>query len=76
VSGVSSTCSSTVSNANLPFCLVPSCMFFFGSVTIAQGFVKSYSGLLATRFFLGLGVAGVFPGCFYLAAMYAFPFLN
>ena len=44
-------------------------MFIFGCVSIAQGFVKSYSGLLATRFFLGLAEASVFPGCFYLIAM-------
>ena len=29
---------------------------------LGQGFVKNYSGLLATRFFLGLAEAGVFPG--------------
>jgi hypothetical protein len=29
-------------------------MVFFGFVTIMQGLVKSYSGLLATRFFLGV----------------------
>ena len=46
-------------------------MFVFGCITIAQGFVKSYSGLLATRFLLGLAEASVFPGCFYLIAMYA-----
>ena len=47
-------------------------MFVFGCITMAQGFVKSYSGLLATRFFLGLAEANVFPGCFYLIAMYVF----
>ena len=46
-------------------------MVAFGCVTIAQGFVKSYSGLLATRLFLGFAEASVFPGCFYLIAMYA-----
>jgi hypothetical protein len=30
------------------------CMFMFGLVTILQGLTKGYSGLLATRFFLGL----------------------
>lgn len=45
-------------------------MLMFGVVTIAQGFVKSYSGLLATRFFLGFFETGVFPGCFYLLAMW------
>ena len=29
------------------------CMFMFGVVSIAQGFVQNYHGLLATRFFLG-----------------------
>lgn len=47
-------------------------MFIFGCVSIGQGFVKNYSGLLATRFLLGLAEASVFPGCFYLIAMYAF----
>ena len=30
------------------------CMFFFGLVTVCQGLVSSYGGLLTTRFFLGL----------------------
>jgi hypothetical protein len=34
-------------------------MVLFGFATIMQGLVKSYSGLLATRFFLG--VFGTFP---------------
>jgi hypothetical protein len=42
------------------------CMFMFGLVGICQGLVKSYGGLLATRFFLGIFEAGMFPGCFYL----------
>lgn len=29
------------------------CMFMFGLVTVCQGLVQNYSGLLATRFFLG-----------------------
>jgi len=45
-------------------------MFVFGCVTIAQGFVKNYSGLLVARFFLGLAEANVVPGCFYVIAMY------
>ena len=65
--------SSMALGGNLSSFSVPACMLFFGCVTIAQGFVKSYSGLLATRFFLGFGVASVFPGCFYLAAMYVSP---
>ena len=47
-------------------------MFIFGCITIAQGLVKSYSGLLAARFFLGLLEAGIFPGCIYLISMYVF----
>ena len=49
-------------------------MFVFGCITIAIGFVKSFPGLLAARFFLGLAEAGVFPGCVYLISMYAFRF--
>lgn len=45
------------------------CMFAFGLVTLLQGFVQSYSGLLATRFFLGLAETGMFPGAFYLIGM-------
>jgi MFS family permease len=39
------------------------CMFLFGLASICQGLVKNYSGLLATRFFLGLFESGMFPGC-------------
>lgn len=46
------------------------CMFFFGLVTICQGLVTNYSGLLATRFFLGLAETGMFPGSFYLIGMW------
>ncbi|KAI9880282.1 MAG: hypothetical protein M1830_004401 [Pleopsidium flavum] len=49
---------------------VSACMFLFGLVTVCQGLVKSYSGLLATRFFLGLAETGMFPGCFYLIGMW------
>lgn len=42
------------------------CMFAFGLVTLLQGFVQNLSGLIATRFFLGVFEAGMFPGCFYL----------
>ena len=44
-------------------------MFGFGLVTILQGLVQNYSGLLATRFFLGVFETGMFPGCFYLIGM-------
>ncbi|KAL3428268.1 major facilitator superfamily transporter [Phlyctema vagabunda] len=46
------------------------CMFMFGVMGICQGFVKNYSGLLTTRFFLGFFEAGMFPGCFYLIGMW------
>jgi MFS family permease len=38
-------------------------MFSFGLVTLLQGFVTNYAGLLTTRFFLGAFEAGMFPGC-------------
>jgi hypothetical protein len=41
-------------------------MFGFGLVTVCQGLVQNYSGLLATRFFLGLTETGMFPGKIYL----------
>lgn len=46
------------------------CMLGFGVVMLGQGFVKSYGGLLATRFLLGLFEAGVFPGSFYLISFW------
>jgi MFS family permease len=45
-------------------------MFLFGLTTLLQGFVQNYSGLLATRFFLGLFETGMFPGSFYLIGMW------
>lgn len=45
-------------------------MFGFGLVTICQGLVTNWSGLLATRFFLGLTETGMFPGSFYLIGMW------
>lgn len=41
------------------------CMFLFGLVTMLQGFVQNYAGLLVTRFFLGVFESGMFPGCKY-----------
>ncbi|ANB12519.1 Tna1p [Sugiyamaella lignohabitans] len=46
------------------------CMFIFGIICIAQGFVKSFGGLVATRFIMGAAESGAFPGCFYLLAMF------
>lgn len=42
------------------------CMLCFGIVSIGQGLVQNYGGLLATRFLLGVFETGMFPGCFYL----------
>lgn len=46
------------------------CTFGFGIVMIGQGFVKNFSGLIATRFFLGFFEAGVFPGSFYVISFW------
>lgn len=44
------------------------CMVMFGLMTVVMGLTRNYGGILATRFFLGLFEAGMFPGCFYLLA--------
>lgn len=49
---------------------LPACMLGFGIASVGQGLVQNYSGLLATRFFLGLFESGMFPGCFYLISMW------
>ncbi|KJZ71243.1 hypothetical protein HIM_09386 [Hirsutella minnesotensis 3608] len=46
------------------------CIMGFGVVMLCQGFVQNYSGLLATRFFLGVFEAGIFPGSFYLISFW------
>jgi len=46
------------------------CMFLFGLTICLQGLTQNYSGILATRFFLGVFESGMFPGCFYLLAMW------
>ncbi|KAK3944273.1 major facilitator superfamily domain-containing protein [Diplogelasinospora grovesii] len=46
------------------------CCLGFGVVSVCQGLVRSYGGLLATRFFLGVFECGMFPGCFYLLGMW------
>lgn len=38
-------------------------MFMFGIVTLCQGFVTNWGGLMTTRFLLGMFEAGMFPGC-------------
>jgi sugar phosphate permease len=37
-------------------------MFGWGIITMCQGFVKSYAGLIVCRVLLGIFEAGVFPG--------------
>ncbi|KAJ5669433.1 hypothetical protein N7462_010503 [Penicillium macrosclerotiorum] len=46
------------------------CIIAFGIVMLGQAFVKSYGGLIATRFFLGLAECGIFPGSFYLISFW------
>lgn len=53
-----------------PHVWLSSCILGFGIVMLAQGFIRNYSGLLATRFFLGLFEAGIFPGSFYLISFW------
>ncbi|CAG8026716.1 unnamed protein product [Penicillium olsonii] len=45
-------------------------MAAWGCVTIGQGFVKSWSALMACRFLLGVFEAGFLPGCVYLISTY------
>ncbi|PSS03831.1 major facilitator superfamily domain-containing protein [Coniella lustricola] len=46
------------------------CGIGFGMVMVFQGLTQNYSGILVTRFFLGLFECGMFPGCFYLLGMW------
>ncbi|KAI0098094.1 putative allantoate permease [Hypoxylon sp. NC0597] len=46
------------------------CILGFGIVMLGQGFIQNYSGLLATRFFLGLFEAGIAPGSYYLISFW------
>jgi len=60
-----------------PNLLLPALLTLWGIVTTLQGLVKSYSGLLACRFFLGLFEGGVFPGLvLYLSFFYPRQKLN
>ncbi|EEB89205.1 hypothetical protein MPER_12722, partial [Moniliophthora perniciosa FA553] len=57
--------------AVVPNLMLPTMLTLWGVVTTLQGVVKSYSGLLAARFFLGLLEGGVFPGLvLYLSYFY------
>ncbi|OBZ69116.1 hypothetical protein A0H81_10703 [Grifola frondosa] len=46
------------------------CMFLFGIITVLQGLTQNFSGIVATRFFLGLVESGVVPACYYLISMW------
>jgi MFS family permease len=48
-----------------PHVWLSGCMFLFGLVSICQGLVSNYGGLLTTRFFLGVAESGMFPGMLY-----------
>ncbi|KAK7047484.1 hypothetical protein VNI00_006715 [Paramarasmius palmivorus] len=51
--------------------MLPTMLTLWGVVTALQGIVKTYSGLLVARFFLGLLEGGVFPGLvLYLSYFY------
>ncbi|KAL8787402.1 MAG: hypothetical protein Q9195_007777 [Heterodermia aff. obscurata] len=53
-----------------PHIWLSGCILAFGVIMLAQGFVQNYSGLLATRFLLGLAEAGIFPGSYYLISFW------
>ncbi|KAL6714541.1 High-affinity nicotinic acid transporter [Lecanora helva] len=53
-----------------PHVWLSGCILCFGIVMMCQGWVQNYSGLLATRFLLGLAEAGIFPGSFYLISFW------
>ncbi|GFG09752.1 uncharacterized transporter C1002.16c [Aspergillus lentulus] len=53
-----------------PHVWLPLCMFGFGLVTVCQGLVSNWGGLMTTRWFLGMFESGLSPGCFYLIGMW------
>ncbi|GFF82231.1 uncharacterized transporter C1002.16c [Aspergillus udagawae] len=53
-----------------PHVWLPLIMFGFGLVTVCQGLVSNWGGLMTTRWFLGMFEAGLSPGCFYLIGMW------
>lgn len=46
------------------------CCLGFGLVSVCQGLVQNYAGLVTTRFLLGVFECGMFPGCFYVLGMW------
>jgi Major Facilitator Superfamily len=54
-----------------PAIYLPTCMIVWGTISSLTGAVNNYSGLLATRFFLGIVESAFFPGClFFLSSWY------
>ncbi|KAL2147674.1 hypothetical protein VTI28DRAFT_7026 [Corynascus sepedonium] len=54
-----------------PSIYIPIIMIFWGASMLGMGFVYSWSGLMAARWFLGLAEAGLFPGVnYYLSCWY------
>ncbi|EJD46520.1 MFS general substrate transporter [Auricularia subglabra TFB-10046 SS5] len=54
-----------------PHILMPTMVVLWGTVATLQGLVKSYSGLLAARFFLGFCEGGLLPGVtLYISSFY------
>ncbi|KAF2463074.1 MFS general substrate transporter [Lindgomyces ingoldianus] len=53
-----------------PHVWLSACTCVFGIAMLGQGFVKNFSGILGTRFILGLAEAGIFPGSFYLISFW------
>jgi MFS family permease len=44
--------------------------FFWGGILMCHGAVNSFGGLMATRFFLGVGEAAVAPGFALITSMF------
>ncbi|KAG7292781.1 hypothetical protein NEMBOFW57_002824 [Staphylotrichum longicolle] len=54
-----------------PSIFIPIIMILWGASMLGMGFVNSWSGLMAARWFLGLTEAGLFPGVnYYLSCWY------
>ncbi|KAF7509152.1 hypothetical protein GJ744_008379 [Endocarpon pusillum] len=53
-----------------PHIFLSASMFCFGLLTILQGFVHNFGGLVTTRLLLGVAEAGVYPGSFYIISMW------
>lgn len=45
-------------------------VFLWGIVTVAQGLVTNFAGLVAMRFLIGVFEAGLVPGAVYIISMY------